>query len=320
MGMKEIGGYLCSEKYRLPIRHENAIALNSGRNCLAYLILKKNIKKIYIPKFLCSSVGDVCRKYNVDIEYYNIGPDLMPLIKRVDDDWMYIVNYYGQLSNKTLYELKTRFNHIIVDNVHSYFQEPCDGVDTIYSCRKFFGVPDGAFLYSDLTVDESIEIDYSWNRVEHIFGSFEYGASKFYSSYASSEEEFNNVPLKRMSKLTDNFLHAIDYEYVKKCRYDNFCYLHSRLHQSNKLDLITPDGPYMYPFYINNGGYLRKQLQKINIYIPILWPDVYSLCCENDLEYDMATNILPLPIDQRYKIDDMEYLVDNILQLLPEHK
>ena len=55
--MREIGGYLCLDTYNMPMRHEGAIALNTGRNCLAYLIEKKKIKKIFLPKFLCASVG-----------------------------------------------------------------------------------------------------------------------------------------------------------------------------------------------------------------------------------------------------------------------
>ena len=41
--MKEIGGYMERETYRLPMRHEGAVALNCGRNALAYLIEARNI-------------------------------------------------------------------------------------------------------------------------------------------------------------------------------------------------------------------------------------------------------------------------------------
>ena len=36
---------------------------------------------------------------------------------------------------------------------------------------------------------------------------------------------------------------------------------------------------------------IRKQLQAKKIFIPILWPAVFKLCDENELEYDMAKNI-----------------------------
>ena len=50
---------------------------------------------------------------------------------------------------------------------------------------------------------------------------------------------------------------------------------------------------------------IRKKLQEKKIYIPTLWPAVFDVCSDNDLEYDMAKNILPLPCDQRYSQNHM---------------
>lgn len=311
--MREIGGYLCLDTYNMPMRHEGAIALNTGRNCLAYLIEKKKIKKIFLPKFLCASVGYSCKKLSVEVEYYSVGEDLLPILKNGYDGWIYIVNYYGQLNNKIIQYYKNKYNNIIVDNVQAYFQEPCIGVDTIYSCRKFLGVTDGAFLYSDLLLDDSLQKDESWDRVEHILGSFEQGASSFYDRYSCGEEKFEEIPVREMSKLTRNFLHGIDYSTVEEKRTTNFSYLHKELYRLNKLNLSIPDGPYMYPLYINKGYQIREKLRQQHIFIPTLWPDVFNLCREDELEYDMAKNILPLPIDQRYGVSDMEYIVKELL-------
>lgn len=314
--MREIGGYLCLDKCNEPLKHEGAIALNSGRNCLAYLIEKKHIKKIFLPKFLCASVGDVCRSLGVVIEYYSIGKNFTPIIPDKLDGWLYVVNYYGQLDNKSINEYKEKYLLVIVDNIQAYYQEPCNGIDTIYTCRKFFGVTDGAFLYSDAELDDSLEIDFSSDRIEHIVGSFERGASAYYSGYVASEEKFENMPVRKMSLLTDNLLRAIDYDAIRKKRTDNFSYLHSRLAKLNKLDLAIPTGPYMYPLYIDNGAEIRKKLQQIKIFIPTLWPDVFNICSEDELEYDMAKNILPIPVDQRYGIEDMKYIVEEVLRCI----
>ena len=63
--MKEIGGYIELDKYSLPMLHEGAVALNCGRNCLAYIIRSRNIKAIDLPYLLCDSVIDLCEKENV---------------------------------------------------------------------------------------------------------------------------------------------------------------------------------------------------------------------------------------------------------------
>ena len=42
--MREIGGYIELDTYRLPMLHEGALALNCGRNALAYLLKARGIR------------------------------------------------------------------------------------------------------------------------------------------------------------------------------------------------------------------------------------------------------------------------------------
>ena len=317
MENKEIGGYIELDTYRGNMLHEGAVALNCGRNALAYLIKSHNIKSILLPYFLCSSVSNVCNKENIQIRYYSIGTDFLPIdIRLKDNEWLYIVNYYGQISNNQIETLQQKYYGLIVDNAQAYFQLPVDGVDTLYTCRKYFGVADGAFLYTDSLLNEKLEQYESFNRMNFLLGRFERTASEFYAEYSANNQFFANEPIKRMSKLTANLLHAIDYDFVKQRRTDNFAFLHEQFKDINKLNLIVPEGAFMYPLYIENGAEIRKKLQAEKIYIPTLWPDVFDLCNENDSEYDMAKNILPLPVDQRYDLKDMSYITNEVVKCI----
>ena len=112
-----------------------------------------------------------------------------------------MVNYYGQISNVYISDLKTRHNRLIVDNSQAYFQRPVDGVDTIYTCRKFFGVPDGALMYTDTTLARSLVQDKSFNRMNFLLGRFERNASEFYNEYKANNEKFFDEPIKKMSRI-----------------------------------------------------------------------------------------------------------------------
>ena len=68
---------------------------------------------------------------------------------------VYIVNYYGLFSEEQLISLKNKYGNIVVDNAQAFFTEPVKGIDTIYSCRKFFGVPDGGYAYTEKLVKAS---------------------------------------------------------------------------------------------------------------------------------------------------------------------
>lgn len=309
--MKEIGGYIELDTYTGRMLYEDGIKLNCGRNALAYIIKAKQIKKIYFPRFMCDSNDKVLFENGVEVIYYNIGLDFRPLIKDFDG-WLYIVNFYGQLSNEYIL---TFGKNVIVDNAQAYFQRPTKGVDTIYTCRKFFGVPDGAILYTDKLIEINLR-DESYNRMNFLLGRFEKSAGEFYKEYVDNNHFFKNEPIKIMSKLTENLLHGLDYDVIKKKRTENFSYLNSKLASVNKLTLKIPEGAFMYPLYIDNGFEIRKKLQDKKIFIPTLWPAVFNLCSENDLEYDMAKNILPIPVDQRYGIDEMNVMINYILELL----
>ena len=119
-------------------------------------------------------------------------------------------------------------------------------------------------------------------------------------------------PLKYMSKLTHNVLGVIDYERVRRIRNENYAYLEREFGAQNKLKLVVPDGAFAYPFYVENGIEIRKALVKKKIYIPTLWPNVLNDTLEECIEYKFAKNILPLPRDQRYSIDDMKCLVEEM--------
>ena len=312
--MLEIGGYIELDTYRLPMLHEGAPALNCGRNALAYLLRARKIKRLWIPRFICDSVTGVCEREGVPYSLYCVGADFLPAqeLELADGEWLYFVNYYSQFDNETISEYVDKYGRVIVDNAQSYFQPPLPGVDTLYTCRKYFGVADGAFLYTDAVLNEELPQDESFERMRFLLGRFERTASEFYSEYAANNEFFVHEPVKRMSKLTENLLHGIDYSRVKAVREENYQTLHRALGARNLLRLPDRPGSFMYPLMLEDGAEVRKRLQAEKIYIPTLWPDVFGWCGEGDAEYRMAKNILPLPIDQRYGAEEMEYMAEEI--------
>ncbi len=316
--MKEIGGYFGLEQLVSNEYYNDLVALNSGRNALLYVLKSKNIKKLYIPYYLCKSVSDMCEKNGYPLEFYNIDEYFSPVFNRAlgENDYIYVVNYYGQLSQDRILNIKDKYKRIIIDNSQAFFQKPMTGIDTIYSCRKYFGVADGAYLFTDILLDERLEVDISKERMLHVLGRFEGKASDYYKKFKECDASLKFEPLKQMSKLTSNILGAIDYGRVKSIRDVNYAYLESKLKQINKLELTTPEGPFAYPLYFKNGMKNKKILASKGIYIPTLWPNVLEGYSEKSIEYDYAANILPLPCDQRFSEKEMEYMINEILKTM----
>lgn len=316
--VKEIGGYIEFDECYREEYHKSALALNSGRHCLEYLIRAKNIKKLYIPLFLCASVGELAKKCSCIVEYYDVNENFMPYFYRnlKPQEWLYIVNYYGQLSNADIIGLKEKHQRIIIDNAQAFYQYPVNGVDTLYTCRKYFGVPDGGYLYTDTKLNDDLEIDISYERMKYILGRYEMSAEMFYQDSVENNKVFAKEPLKKMSKLTHNLLKQLDYSLIRVKREENFAVLYKALGKINYLRINFPEAPFMYPLYLENGMKIKKELISRKIYIPTLWPDVFKIAKAEHRARDYTENILPLPCDQRYSQADMEYMADIIFKII----
>ena len=316
--MKEFGGYLELDQYHGKEYYPHFISLNCGRNCLAFLIESRKIEKVYLPYFLCDSVKHICQKYGVMSEHYHIDAAFKPVFKKIlkESEFLYVVNYYGQLNDDYLKHLKARYSNLILDYTQACFQKPIENIDTIFTCRKYFGLADGAYLSTDCMPVREYPVDVSYDRMSFILGRYEHPASEFYEEYVKNNDYFNSQPIKYTSRLTKNLLKGIDYDFVKKRREENFDYLHYRLGGKNQLSIKRPEGPFSYPFLTENGYTIRKYLQDRNIYVAMLWPEVREICNEKMTEYRLASDILPLPIDQRYDQNDMRIIADTVLELV----
>lgn len=317
--MREIGGYLEFEKYQGDEYHENCLALNSGRNCLRYLIRSKKIKKIALPKYNCSAIYNVCVQEKVSVIFYSIDSMFKPILSEdlIKDAVLYVINFFGQLTVDDIKTLHTLYKYIIVDNAQAFFTKPILNIDTLYTCRKFFGVTDGGYLYTDAPTIR-LSNDVSYDRLEYIFGRFENTANEFYSLFARNEELIDHLPLKKMSAITHNFLRSINYEGVKNKRNTNFKMLANKLNSLNMLNVKNVEGPYMYPFLVKDGALIKSELQKRAIYIPTLWPNVLKDVGCNEYEYFLANNIIPLPCDQRYLEEDILYIIETIINIMED--
>lgn len=311
--MREYGGYMEFEHFHGQEYHAGAYRFNTARHALRYILRERGITEIYLPDYLCPVIAEACVQEEVHVKYYHVGLDFYSMdIKIPKGAWFYFINYYGQFTNEEIHSLHTQNPNMIVDNVQAFFQKPVEGIDTIYTCRKFFGVPDGAYLYTKIPLDRyaALPQDDSMHRLAYLAGRIEHGASAWYADFKRISEKFQDEPVRRMSKFTENILKGIDYKRVMGQRTKNFQVLHEHFVRYNRLSLKCVVGGYMYPLYVHDGDVLRKKLVEEKIYVPLLWPVTGQ--DKKDEAYHMSHNILPLPIDQRYVAGDMEYIAGRV--------
>ena len=313
--MEAIGGYFSLE---LPIReeyHKDAIRLNTGRNCLEYILRARGYKKVYVPFYTCEAVMEPINKLNIPYEFYhiNIHFEISDHFLMKADEALLYTNYFGLKQHYVEQLAEMVGAQLIVDNTQAFYAEPLEGIDTFYTCRKFFGVADGAYLYTDKLLDDEFEQDESWDRMAHLLKRIDLSAEEGLIDFRKVDDGLDNQPIRKMSKLTQRIMQSIDYETAAKKRRENFGIIHEQLGKENKLELKLDDTvPMTYPYLASIKG-LREKLIDNKIFIARYWPNVLEWTTNDDIEYLLTYQMQPLQIDQRYCKDDMNRII-NIIQ------
>lgn len=222
--IQPIGGYFELELPTFPEYHSQAIALNSGRFCLEYILRCKQYKKIYIPYYTCDSVLEPIVKLGLPYEFYHITEEykISETISLSKGEVLLYTNYWG-LQNDYCEELAKEYGkQLIFDCTQAFYSKPIRGIDTFYSCRKFFGVPDGGYLYTDVKANFEIEQDESYTRMDSLIKRIDLSPEAGYQDFHKASAMFHDMPVRKMSEFTKRMMQSIDYEQAAKQRISNY--------------------------------------------------------------------------------------------------
>ena len=316
--MEAIGGYFSLE---LPVReeyHKNAIRLNTGRNCLEYILRARRYKKVYVPYYTCEAVMEPINKLGIPYEYYHIDIhfEIRDRFTLKEGEALLYTNYFG-LKQRYVEQLAEKVGtRLIVDNTQAFYVKPLPGIDTFYTCRKFFGVPDGAYLYCDKELEKEIEQDYSYERIVHLVKRIDLSAEEGFKDFRRVDDGLDNQPIRKMSKLTQRMMMGIDYEEAALRRRTNYKMLQEAIGKENNIELSLEDDavPMVYPYLVPVEG-LREKLIENKIFVARYWPNVLDWAIKDDIDYLLAYQMQPLPIDQRYGNEEMEFIINKIQEL-----
>lgn len=308
---KAIGGYF---ELELPCNqeiHSKAIALNSGRFCLEYLLRCRKYNKVYVPYFTCDTAVEPIIKLGIPYEFYHIDKEYRIIgdITLAEDEALLYTNYWG-LQNEYCEKLAAKYGEqLILDYTQAFFSKPIAGIDTFYSCRKYFGVPDGGYLYTDAIADFEVEQDESYLRMDSLIKRIDLSPEAGYEDFHRVSALFHDMPTRRMSKLTKRLMQSINYERVVQQRVDNYNTLRAAL---GGRELKCGEVPMIFPYESAEGQQLRQHLIANKVFVAKYWPNVDEWTEEDTAERWMANHVLPLPIDQRYNNEDMNRIIEII--------
>lgn len=322
---KEYGGFLPLE---LNLKDRNTKSYYDNYNIYSFNTVKAALplikqdlssEEIYVPYYLCPNViAELEKNFNV-IHFYNINKNLLPEINNLDDKIVYIVNYFGVMDNSLKRFVYSNKNTIfIIDNAHSFYCKPImsDNVYNLYSCKKFFGVPDGGYLITKKIMHTPYKDSFSNSISNYLIKSLEEGTNSCYKDKKEVDSYINNN-YSGISVFSKKLMEKIDYKKIKRIRHRNFKIYQKAFKKINKIKCENKSISYVYP--LNVGKNIKNELVQRKIYVPTLW----NMNAEqNFIKYEsfLRDNTIFLPLNQRYSKQDILYIISVVIELLSFEK
>lgn len=296
--------------------------LNSARSAIYHAVRMQGASSIYLPYYLCYTVKDFLVRKGISVYFYHINNQLAPeFIQSIENSSVLIVNYFGIFSPREIQKRIHKYTNVIIDNCPSFYSKPIDGVYNVYSLRKFFGVPDGAYLIGEKAnqLVNEYDRDVSSHTAAYLLKRIELGSSAIYEERMLNERRIDESDIMRMSILTQKLLEGIDYELIRKKRNENFLMAHDFFKDINLLnlnELMDPlSSPMVYPLVIEKSD-LVKLLAEKGIYTGRWWKHVLNHVGDRKAEAWLSKYMLPIPIDQRYGYEELNKINLTIRSLL----
>jgi hypothetical protein len=305
------GGFMglepLSDRQALP--YPTGSLLSSGRACMAFILERERPRRAHVPFYTCQSLLDPFEERGIEVVYYHVDDDLMPvgISAPATDELLVLIDYFG-VRTRAVRELALELGQrTVIDSTHAFFSgPPPSGLHGFNSARKFRGVPDGAFLFLkdgsivDLPQNTSVNGDH---LILRMLGSGE----AVVRANKANEERISTAQLGA-SALAQALLHRLDHANALEKRDRNFAAAHAVLGSLNalRLDDVDMKGPLCYPLLRPEPVDL-KPVHAAGIFAARYWPDILTRPGRERFTEDVlrTQRLIAFPIDQRYSPEEI---------------
>lgn len=323
----------------------NYALCREAMKCVAESMEEKGMcKTVMIPAYTCQTVIDPFVQLGWQIRYYSIDEDL-----RINtNDFLNVHEsfkpalvvahpYYGMDLNTQeiglLQYSKRNGGHVMVDRTQCIFQEENHPNIVDYyvgSYRKWFPVPDGAYLesyehkfssaiYPEFDDFVQKQTQAMFLRGEYFISGNQQTKDKSIKLNKSAVKETNReIHHHKMSAYSESIMASEDLRYNEERRKENYKILFEGINDTDKIERVNKDlanlttAPLYFPVYVKDRKSLQAHLAQQRIYCPILWGVETPEVLINDTVRYIYDHILVIPVDQRNGDEDMIKIVEAI--------
>jgi dTDP-4-amino-4,6-dideoxygalactose transaminase len=326
---------------------------SSGRDSLKLIIKTLGLTRndeLLLPSYLCGDILRPLKEEDLNFKFYKINRNLTIDIGDIEKKitrktrTLLIIHYFGYPQPiKEIQKLARERSLYLIEDVVQSFLSKYDGQAlgtfgdfAFTSYRKSTPVLDGSLLVVN---NHEIDLKVNWRkpslrRFLYIWlrclamglktlylNSHFVPKPLFLSLFSWSDEILNGCPKPaKISRFSRNILNKFDFDSLILKRRGNFQYLLDRWRFSSIHPLYRelPEKvcPLGFPVLAENREFVKQELIKRGIYTPVHW-NLPSEVNKDEFSnsWDVSRHILTIPIDQRYGIDDMNYILRQIQEI-----
>lgn len=322
--MRPIGGYFGREPLRAdPVAcRPGLLRFESARSAFRALLAAGRPPCVHLPWFLCPAMVAQITGLGIEACEYGIARDGSPApdVALRDGEWIVLVDFFGLRSCQVLSALERwPAAQVVVDQAQAWHAPPRVALATLYSPRKFAGLPDGGLMAcSRLEVaSTAADEDASWQRLRALDLRDAGQLAEGLAAFRLGEASLDRGAARAMSRVSASQLDRIDFHVPRERRLRNHARLQLQLGEWDSLGWHPgpEDVPLCYPLLHADADRLRARLVEAGIYCARYWPGL-EVASAPGWERMLADQLLCLPVDQRYDDADMDRVAETVVAAL----
>ena len=318
--------------------NDRNLLLANARSGIWVLIDLLSPPQVWMPSYLCGTMLQAVEMEVTTVRFYEIDSHLkIPSLEWLNEvqanDLVVVIDYFGFPCDRSCVKAaQERGAWVLEDASQALLSEDVGQFAdyVLFSPRKFLGVPDGGIL-SFNHIKHSIELDRiqlttppeSWwlkaftaSVLRREFDHHD-GSRSWFKLFQEANAECPIGPYA-MSELSQMLLrHCLDCSMIAQKRVENYQVLAKLLVDLAIFPTLPPKVvPLGFPVRVKNRDKVRQILFDRQIYPPVHWQIQQIVPKKFRDSHQLADEIMTLPCDQRYDIQEVEWMAQLLKRAL----
>ncbi|NQD38055.1 DegT/DnrJ/EryC1/StrS aminotransferase family protein [Permianibacter sp. IMCC34836] len=334
---KAIGGFFQLEtaaqrpdslwQHWLPADTVAVLTRYNARSAMHARLLALDCRRCWLPAYSCTALADAVPVTTETLFYpqdESLAPTAELFAQLQADDAVLVINYFGMPPTAaTLARIQQhRHCHWFEDRAHSLAAgDSAWGDDVLYSPRKLCGVPDGGLLFARSRPTQ-IPGPASLPPPDHfaepallrLQEQVDSSTSHSFARYQQIEQAMR-ADDRAMSELSSAMLQSLPWRPLVQQRRQNYQFLQQQLVGISWLGELGEHTPSHFVIRHPDVEHLTNRLHQQKIYGQRHWRELAAPATFTQA-HDLGQQLLSLPCDHRYDLDDMAAIVRALEPLL----